>query len=153
MKLKHTPSEIVAQLLIDLDLSSDPEETGTGTVSDFPIFIAFFPDTPNNSLCISDTDGVLLSRDMVEGETVDRYGLQIRSRVKTTEYTSGYNKLAEMRQVFSEDVLDNQVELESTQYIIHNLRVTGTILVSGKESPQSKRNLFSLNLLATIHQL
>lgn len=152
-QLKNPPAEIVAQLLIDLGLVSDPELTGTGTDTEYPIYISFMPDTVDEIITIYDTAGELAGRDMPTGHVIDRFGIQIICRSGTTKYTEGQQTLADIADSIDESILDNVVTLNANSYLVRNLRRTSSVLSLGKESEETKRNLLSLNLLATISQL
>ena len=41
---------------------------------------------------------------------------------------------------------------DSTTYTIHSIMCTGNVISVGKESPSSKRSLFTVNAMLTIYQ-
>jgi len=143
--LTHSPADILGQLLHDLGLG-----VIAPTTSNWPIFIANTPDSPDNLITLTDTTGKLQGRIMVSGEAVAFPGLQIKVRGVTHQV--GWTKINAIAEAMDKNVKLSTVRIDSTTYTVTCVDRSGDIAKLGSESPTSKRKNFTLNLLVTVHQ-
>jgi|SRR6185503_6369049 len=136
-----SPSDIIRQALIDLSL--------VDTSEGWSVFVGFFPDTPDEAVCVYDTAGVLDGRLMVTGEVIEHPGIQIRVRGKSypavwskiTEITKGLDVIKKLSVVFSEE----------EAYTVHNVSRSGAILPMGIDEIGNRRlHNFAANMTVTI---
>lgn len=141
--LEHSPADITAQLLVDLGLGTDPNDNG-----DWPVYVNSEPSTPDNCLTVYDTTDRDDGRAMVSGERQVFFGYQIRIRARN--HKVGWLKAHEIAISLDENVYETSVILEGNTYVVHSCNRISGVLPLGKESPTSKRNLYTLNFLASI---
>ena len=154
----HSPAQIIQQVLIDLAAGTDPtpwedEEAAIalGSVAAWPVFSVGEPSRPDNVITIYDTSPQSDGSSMVDGETWFHYGFQVM--VRTTLHKNGFVKANYIHKALDEDVYNTVVTLTEpdVQYLIQS--ISGTLpLVLGKETPSSKRDLFTINALATLRR-
>lgn len=79
--LNHPPSQILQQLLIDRGMIlDDRDDIVSSPEVAWPSFRNTMPDSPDNVVVISDTEGVSEGREHISGELIEKYGFQIRAR-------------------------------------------------------------------------
>jgi len=142
--LDHSPADIVAQLLVDLSLGSDP----TGS-SAWPVFVAREPETPDNCITVFGTASKKQGRTMNDGEVQEQHGIQVSVRSGT--YPTGFAKARAIAVALDESVRLNTVSLESATYTVYGVSRTSGPLDLGKE-PTTKRNVFTINATVTLRQ-
>lgn len=155
----HSPAQIIQQVLIDLAVGTDPEPwedeeaaVALGDAAAWPVFSVSEPSRPDNVITVYDTSPQFDGSAMVTGETWFHYGFQVR--IRAALHQSGFAKMNAIHKALDEDVYNRVVTLpdDDTQYLIQS--ISGTMpLVIGKETPASKRDLFTINGLATIRSL
>jgi len=141
-QLDHQPAEIVSQLLIDLGHGAT-----VASGSAWPVYQLNLPDTPDNVIAVSDTDGRLQGRVHPTGHTEQKYGIQIRIRAQTIPL--GRNKGNAIALALDEDVYRDTVIIDSDTYLVQAIHKTSQLLFLGPE-PTSRRFLWSLNAIASI---
>ena len=139
----NSPADLVYQLLVDLQLGS----AGVGS-EDWPVFVSFLPDVPDESICVYDTAGRLDGRLMLTGEQVEHPGIQIRVRGK--DYSDTHKK-AQAIAVELDSQKRKLVELESGEFFtLINFSRTGSILSLGMEQEGDRRRFhFTINAVLT----
>lgn len=143
--LSHSPSEIIQNLMVDLGLGVLPSVGGN-----WPIYRSGLPDAPANTIGVIRTAGRLQGRRHPTGETIEHYGIQITVRGATP--TIGDTKVRAIADSFDTNVLRDSVTIGSDVYVVQAItRASGPIEL-GDESPESKRQLFTLNITASIRQ-
>lgn len=141
--LDHPPSDIIRQMIADLSVGT------TSQSADWSIFNSDKPDEPDKILTIYDTTPILQGITQVNGEVQGFYGIQIE--IRGTTFSNAWTK-AKTAYTNLDPILNQLVTVDSTDYIVHNMnRVSGPIPV-GKEVPQSKRDLITLNYTCSIRQ-
>lgn len=145
--LEHSPADIVGQLLVDLNLGSDPETPGTGTDTDWPISVSTELATPDDAIEVYDTVGRF--NDSVQfGEFHELQGFIVRVRSQIHE--TGYAKAQEIAIALDETVLDDLVTLDGVVYVVHQTQRTSGVIALGREVPSSKRHLFTVNAVVNV---
>lgn len=142
--LDHSPADILRHYLIGEIVGTLPS-----LADDWPIYCASEPNLPDNCITTYDTSGKLDGRIMVEGAMQEHYGVQIR--IRCSDPVTGWQKAKEISRkvdiIYRETVL-----IDSAQYLIHSVTRTGGILSLGKDVPNGRRNLFTINMLIDITQ-
>ena len=150
--LAHSPADVVRNLLVDLGLGTTPSDAGS-----WPVYAAQEPNTPDSVITIYDTAGRKNGRTQVDGEVQEHHGIQIR--VRDANHQDGYAKARAIAVALDEQVaaqgvvVDDIVGTGQTTYVVWNVSRTTDVLSLGKETPTSKRNLFTINAVAALRQL
>ena len=143
--LVHSPAEIIRNLLVNLGAGTLPSAGGV-----WPISTDQRLDAPDNVMTINDTDGKRDGRVMPTGEVVEHPGIQIEVRSGTRGV--GFTKTKAVATLLDEEVYNETVTINGTTYNITNVSRSGGVLSIGKETPTSKRVLFTVNATVTIVQ-
>lgn len=145
LQLLHSPAEIIAQVIIDLGSATD------GSLNQsWPIYDNVEPNDPDNCLTVYDTAGTPDGRYMVGGIADLHHGVQVR--VRSYDHSPGYAKAMEIRALF-EPLLNKQVSLGSSLYLIECINKIGDVLPLGQDVPDSKRRAFTINVVTPITRL
>lgn len=123
-----------------------------GFLSDMdPVFVSFWPDTPDESIAIFDTAGRLDGRIMRTGEQIEHPGIQIQ--VRGLDYSQTFDRAREIA-LFLDSVKKETVAIDSDEvYVLHNVSRTGAIIPVGIETVESRRRyIFTINAVTTISQ-
>jgi len=149
--LTFSVADVVAQLLIDLGAGSDP--TGSG---DWPVVVSEEPDDPDNVITVYDTAGTNDGSSMIDGEVQEHEGVLIR--IRSINHDEGNRKKDEIKIIIDQTINRDTVEISSVlgtgtdQYFVH--KVTRVSIVNlGKETPTSKRNVFTINAIVALRQV
>ncbi len=149
--LNHSPAEIIRDLLVTLGLGTDPADSGT-----WPVFVSREPNAPDSVITIYDTTPRLQGRSSPGGITQEHYGIQVR--VRDASPTGGWVKANSLAVALDQTIALDDVTIEDTDgtgsstYKVYTVSRVGGILSLGKETPTSKRNLFTINAVAAIRQ-
>ena len=150
--LRHSPAEIVRQLLINLGLgvagSYDSSNRYSGAA--WPVTTNSEVDQPDNAITVYDTAGQGDGRSMIDGETFSHYGFQVRIRAQT--HRLGWLKADSIETGLSKSVYQNVVTVDGVSYLVHCVARIGDVLSLGKEAPQSIRRVFTLNALLSVKE-
>ena len=136
--MQHSPSDVIAKLLVDLSVGTDPDNG-----SAWPVYVAKEPTNPDNAITIYDTSGIPFGRGM-DGEIWEDFSFQVR--VRSTTHVIGWRKAWAVREALR-GVYQASVSLSST-YLVHAITRIGSVVIAGKEGAQ--RSLFTVNAFATI---
>ncbi len=147
LPLLHSPADVLATLLVTLGAATDPE---AATLGDWPVYVDSEPPTPDDVLTVYDTTARTFGRSMIDGETLLHEGVQVR--VRATDHTTGLIKARAIRQKLDEVVHLNNVTVDGTDYLVWSVDTT-SLLKLGKETPTSKRSLFTINGTCSIRRL
>ncbi len=142
--LQHSPADVVAQLLMDLGGVSDP-------VGDpgqpWPCWVSSERSEPDDAVTVYDTVPQDDGRAMFDGETFHHYGFQVR--VRSTTHKDGFAKADALHTLMDEGFYDRVVTVDGVQYRVHS--ISGTTLLSlGRNVPNDKRSLFTINAKASL---
>lgn len=146
--LTHSPSDIVAQLIIDLGLGSLPNYA---TNPSWPVFSHNEPDQPDNAITIYDTVGKKNGRTNPDHEIQEHHGIQVRIRSALSDV--GYTKARAIAIALDEQVYRESVTIDSTTYCVQCFNRTGDIIAFGKDTPTpSKRFIWTFNGLIMLRK-
>jgi hypothetical protein len=142
--LAHTPARVLAQVLIDLGLASNPEAATPGP---WPVYAGKEPDEPDDAVTIYDTAGRDQGRVNPDSARLELYGVQVRVRsaVKQDGYVQSWVIAAALDAIYWWTVV---VEAES--YLLRNVVRAGPPAVLGTDSPQTERWLCTTNFLLSL---
>jgi hypothetical protein len=144
--LTHSAANIVRQLLTNLGETTAPADN-----ANWSGFYSFEPEERDRVVTVFDTAGILRGRTHVDGETQVHYGLQVR--IRSEEYGTGYTKAEEIAVALDTQTHLSTVVIGSTTYTVYAFTRLGTVLAIGREAPNSKRSIFTINGLASITQV
>ncbi len=144
--LTYSPAQVIARLLIDLGLGSDPETAGA-----WPVSSSGEPAAPDNCITVYNTQGTDGGRAMVTGELLGNYGFQVRVRAKDTE--TGWTKADAIQTALAESVYQETVHVGARTYLVHAVSRIGDVFEIGKEVPTSKRSVFTINATVTLEEV
>ena len=134
MNLTHPPEYVVKSLL---------EANAIGWTT----YASLHPDQPDNSLCVYGTDGRTEGKIQFTGETVTKFGIQVR--IRANEYLPGYAKAKVVHDLF-DAVYKQQVTIDSSTYLVHAIHNSGNVFSLGLELAATRRRLWTVNAVATI---
>ena len=141
--LLHSPAHIVQRLIVSLGLGTLPSAAGS-----WPVYATAEPQDPDNVITVYDTAGQSDGRSMIDGELFEHNGIQVRVRATTHEV--GWPKADAIQTGLALSVYDETVTIDGTAYLIHSINRIGQVIPIGKETPLSKRSVFTINALALI---
>jgi hypothetical protein len=145
--LNHPPGKIIQKLLIDLahgtSLSSSGNTTGL-----WPVYYGTLPDTPDNAICVIDTEPMQYGRDMVVGQRCEHPGFQVL--VRCDNLVNGYIKAQDIAIAFDKDVYQEVVLLEGNTYSVQAVTRTSGVFTIGLEIGSTRRRLYSVNATASL---
>ena len=128
-------------LLISLDQGTSPLLSPQQA---WPTFCSNEPSTPDDCITTYDTAGRDDGRIMVTGNRVEHPGVQVR--VRSTDHPTGYAKARAICVVLDSGFYDQLVTLPNgNQYVVHAVYRSGNVIALGKDTPNSKRTLFTIN--------
>ena len=144
--LVHSPADVVRQHLIDAGLGTAPSASGS-----WPVFAIGEPSEPDNCLTVYDTAGSSAGRTMPDGEIQGMYGIQVRIRSAT--HALGWAKANAIGAHLSEVAYQEVVHYGASNYLIHCFSRIGDVIPLGKNVPDTRRFLFTLNCMVNLRQL
>ena len=149
--LANSPADVVAQLLIQLGLAVDPATTPGGPWS---VHVVGQPGKPDRSIVVGNTAGKNDGRSGLDGTVWRHWGIGIN--VRSFEESDGWLKADAIRDALERQVRYTSVTLPAATgghtYLVYAIADIGQVISAGKETPQSKRSLFSLNCTVTLTQ-
>lgn len=149
--LTHSPAQIVRDLLVDLGLGTLPSASGS-----WPIYVSNIPDSPDSLITITDTVGISDGRTQFDGQAHEHPGIQVA--VRDANHQDGWEKINALRVALSETIRNNAVSITdnvgtgTSVYTVYAITKVGGVIVLGKDTPTSKRNLFTLNATVALRQ-
>jgi hypothetical protein len=136
--LSHSPAEVIAQLLREAGYTS--------------VYTKGEPSSPDSVITVKDTAGTDDGRTMVDGELQQHYGVQVR--VRSPEHPAGWLVTNNIRVLFSEGVNQQVVTMgDGTRFLVWAVTNIGQILPIGKDTPRTKRDLFTLNATVPMREI
>lgn len=152
--LTHPPSRVVLEALVSEGIGTD----GSDETGEWPIYVSRSPDRPDDMLLVSDTQGVDFGDTQVDGERQERNGIQVM--IRCADYHRGYAKALEVarfldrlaRLFVTVDDVGTGTGSVGTQYIIHSAKRTTNVIPLGSDTPQGKRQLFTVNAHLSLRQ-
>jgi hypothetical protein len=148
VSLAHSPASIIGKLFEGLatPLGTDPALSGS-----WPIYIGSEPDLPDSCITLYDTQGRTQGRDQTSGEMIEFHGFQVRVRGAT--HTLAETKIYAISESIDINVKRDVVTLSGTQYLVHAITRASPVSALGRAVSGSRRFLFTLNAIASIHKL
>lgn len=149
--MSHNPGNVVCQLLIDLDIGTDPVDE-----DEWSVYTTQEPDKPDDCITVYDTVGIESGRTTPDGERSEHPGIQVR--VSGTTYTKGFVKANEIARAFDNLVRQTIVNIANAddtenQYKVQTIIRKGTIIPLGRDKPTSRLSVFTINALVSVRQL
>lgn len=144
--LQNAPGDIVRRLLISKGFGVAPPLTN------WPIYHSNEPDTPDNTITVYDSPTSELDRRYHPTNHQEvRHGIQIR--VRSATHDPGYIKANQIA-IGCDTQMDQEIlTIGSNQYCINSIVRRSDVISLGKETPQSKRNLFVINAVVSLKQI
>jgi len=139
-KTSYSAGDVVARLIVQLGLGTDPQANGL-----WPVYSEGEPPTPDDVITVYTTDGVDSPRTMPDGELNGTDGLQVR--VRSVRHDSGFEKASEIASALTDASLVRRitVAVDGVDHLVHSVDYVGNVIPLGKESPSSRRSLFTIN--------
>jgi hypothetical protein len=148
--MTHSAADVLAKMLVDQGLASDPE---AATLGPWPAYAEGEPDeplAPPELIACLGTSSRLFHRTMIDGRYDGMDGVQIK--VKGNTHYSGYYKAKLVSEYLSTAVFENVVALGSCRYLVHSITQTSFVDIQGKQVPLTKKSLFFINCLVYLEE-
>ena len=142
--LTHSASDILRRLLVNAG-----QGTLLGAGGSWPIGLER-PNAPDSCVTITETQGKRDGRVMTSGEVIEHPGVQIEVRAAT--YAAGFTKAKALATYCDESIYNSSITFETKAYTIINVSRVGVVMAIGRETPESKRELFTFNATVTVIQ-
>lgn len=136
------PADLIRLYLISVNL-------GANGGTEWPIYISFFPDTPDKAIVIYDTAGIPDGRIMGTGERVEHPGVMIH--VRDQSYVLAYTRSRDIALAL-DGIYNSPIQSGSENWTIINASRTGDIIALGAEPEGRRRQMFSINAVLTIRK-
>jgi len=152
-ELSHSPAEVIAQLI----QTWDDAQVALGNPSVGPIYFSNEPSELDDVVTIYDSPtGQSDGRAMIDGELWEHWGIQ--ARIRASEHKEGFLRAKRIRKFWSEGVYQAVVTMtdpapDGSQYVVWAITKIGQILALGKQTPQTKRSIFTINATSPIREL
>ena len=143
--LAHSPADVIRWLLIDLGLGTDPSEEDS-----WPIHTSSEPDSPDNSITVYDTAGIVDGRIQRTGETREHCGVMLQ--VRGTSQPIAWAKANAANVILDESIDKSNITIGSTDYIVYAVTRHSGPLSLGRE-PSTNRFLFTINAVVALRQI
>jgi hypothetical protein len=146
--MNKSPAEILAKYLQDLAIVEDPVAW-----SRWPIYISHMPDgddAEDECVAIYDTQGTLDGRMMENGEVIEHPGIQIK--IRCTELAVGWWKAKNLVEALR-NIHNEVISLSTFSFTVYNVSEASPILYMGVEEGTNRRQLFTVNFLATLKEI
>jgi hypothetical protein len=108
------------------------------------------PDSPDDCVTVTETTGRRDGRTMTDGEVIEHPGIQVE--VRAADHNAGFLKAKQIATYCDEQVSNSGVTFEGKHYNIINISRVGVVMSIGRESPESRRELFTFNAMVTLTQ-
>jgi hypothetical protein len=143
--LNHSPKYIVRQLLVDLDLGTDPSLSEA-----WPIYDTSEPDTPDNCITVYGPVGIEGGHIQYSGQLLVMQGIQLR--IRSLDPETGWLKAHALARAIDETVYQDTVTLSGSTYYIQSITRRGDIIELGKDYQNSERYLFTVNAVVALRR-
>lgn len=143
--LTHTPAHVLQQVLVTENLGAAPAQGAS-----WPVTFAVEADAPDNVITVYDVGGTQNGRTNPDNERQERHGIQFRIRASVEE--DGFRKANAIAIAMDEDVYQYVVTIDTQTYLVHSFMRTSGPLSEGKETPISKRSLYTVNGTVMLRQ-
>ena len=143
--LTHTAADVIRQVLEDLAVSVAP---GSASSTDWASFYSMAPDFQDRIISSFDTAGITQGRTHVDGQTQEFHGVQVM--IRAADYETGYNKAQAVAVSLDTEIQLTNVTISSTVYIVYSFNRVGTVISLGREAPNTRRSIFTINGLVSL---
>ncbi len=127
----------------------DPVIPNPALYTKYPVFVGSMPDSPDNAVCVYDTEGFKDGRDMRNKQSIIHPGYQVR--VRGLDHPTGYAKIRDIQRLL--DTLGSfVVVIDGTRYTIAAITQVSGILSLGEEPEAKRRNGFTFNGTITFRE-
>lgn len=140
-----SPAAVIAQLLIDLTLATDPSSSGA-----WPVSVDSELDSPDNVLCVTNTEAVQSGRVQISGQMSELWGFQLKIRAADPQVA--FAKANAMAVAFDQVIYHNGVTIGSNKYFVGAVTRKGSTLFAGREGSATKRSIYTINAIVDILQ-
>lgn len=137
-------ARVLLEYLIDQGLATHPDDGDP-----WPVYLDQLPDSPDNCIVCYDTTGSMGGRDSVIQRYSELHGVQVFVR---SAHLEGWLKAQDIKGYF-DALVRTYVYLGNDTYYIQNINRQGDIIKLGKDSSNSHRRRWSLNVLVAVQQL
>lgn len=148
--LDHSAADIVRNQIIDLGFGATPSSE-----NEWPVYVSVMPSTPDEAIVCIDQAGEIQGKLHPIGQVVEREGVQIL--VRANDHFDGHNKADDIAKGL-DAVSQSSVRVgdvagtgDSTYTVSAITRRSGPIAL-GQETPDTKRELWSINFVAALRQ-
>lgn len=141
--LAHSPADIVSRAIIANGGGSDPGPPD----ADWPVNVSKEADMPDNALTVYNTTGMDDGRSNPDAERMQHYGIQVR--VRATSHPAASAKAYAIA-ILLDEVYTQTIDIGSSSYLLHSVNRVGPPVDVGKETPTSKRSIYTINALAAL---
>lgn len=145
--LSHSPSDVLRYLMIDLGLGTLPTDGGA-----WPVYADDEPDQPDNCITVYWTTDRKDADSMVDGEALKHRGASVRVRSTTSPVGSAKAETI-VATLLARSSAYHTVTIEATQYVVSAVSLASGPIHIGKETPNSSREIYTINFLLPIRQL
>ena len=146
--LLHTPAEVLSWLLVQMNQAVSWNAFNADNALAWPVYVGNKPDRPDGLLVIDDTTPMQDGRVMVGGEAIKHPGFTVTVRGATRGECGA--KAEEVFRALCEDFYAQLVNVDGRQYVVHSVaNMQGPIRI-GKETPESRRELATINGVMTL---
>lgn len=163
--LSHSPSRIIEEYFILEAFGIDPNDwPGSGDIPNgqWPIYAGRMPDRPDDAINVNDTVGRDFGYTQMDSERQEMYGIQVMIRALDQDvgWRKSQNLAMALDRITRYPVVLSSAETGSgtgpgsmgVNYLIHSVFRTTQVIDLGRDTPQGKRQLFTINAIATIRQ-
>lgn len=144
-ELLHSPERVIQQLIVELGHGVLGGDTGN-----WPVYNGVMPDKPEELIVVTSTTGRLHGRLQTNGEMVESYGFQVRTR--SADVSNGFLKAKQIFDSLTKNVRNYEVVIDLESYRVHVVTSTTTIINIGLDATSRRRN-WTFNALASISLL
>lgn len=146
--LTHSPADVLAQMMVDLGLGTDPPDEDA-----WPVYATKEPNLPDQVMTVFDALGTSYGYSSNDGYHYHKEGVQVRARATTPK--DGYTKLAFIVGYLNKNALAKQVTvtLDGTSYCVEVVTLGMVIPLRRTDVPTSSRSVHVTNGFVTLRQL
>lgn len=140
--LHHSPSDIVATLIVQLGLGTDG--------GDWPVWVDLEQDKPDEAITVQNTLGIYHGRTWPDSKGNEHYGFQVRVRGKISP--EAWDKIKSIVEDFDR-VKNETVSIGTYQYLVATLKRTGGVMPLGRDIASSFRTVFVVNFTIVVNPI
>lgn len=145
LPLLHSPADIARWLLVAKLAVGDPT---TNPLPSWPCYNDLEPTGPDDCVTTYDHEPTNDGRSMVDGESFQHYGMQVR--VRSSDAPTGRAKAEAIANVMAEGTYQVDVGIGTAVYRVQCFAKIPGVTRIGVDSPSTNRNLFVINALISL---